>query len=291
MAWIRLSQVPADQREEAIRQTHAHPLVKAAEARAREHHADRFGLHAREARALQALHDSGAAGELDAEIQGAIFGGAGATDPDIARLRAQLLTAELAIARVRTQTRVTAQTNAASFERRHPLDVAAAQERLKNPSLSLEQSIASTLQQRPELYDDAWTPASDEDAIAASAVTLSRPTLPAERQEVITKTASAPAATLASAAAALRSADPTLSEEQASARALEQDPSLYMPYDRYNEGGPRPRPEALTRSVAVTPNSRALDRAAAALRAADPKLSPEQAVARALEQDPTLYVG
>jgi hypothetical protein len=85
------------------------------------------------------------------------------------------------------------------------------------------------------------------------------------------------------AAAAIRRREPSLSKEQAVAKALENDPALYASMRRQHlQKAGYPIDEA----PELDPR---LERAAAALRKADGSLSEEQAVAKALENDPTLY--
>jgi phage I-like protein len=100
------------------------------------------------------------------------------------------------------------QSFAASVEKEFPLDVVAARLRAADPKLTSESAIALALKQNPELYDPAWMPA--HESIVAAAVGCSiKPS------------------SLEAAAALLRCADQTLTEEQAIVRALEQNPSLY----------------------------------------------------------------
>jgi len=85
------------------------------------------------------------------------------------------------------------------------------------------------------------------------------------------------------AAAQVRKVHPELTKEQAIAKALENDPSLYTGYHR----------EELQKSGyiddSLSEKTSRLEKAGQRLQKADPSLTKEQAVAKALSDDPSLY--
>jgi hypothetical protein len=86
------------------------------------------------------------------------------------------------------------------------------------------------------------------------------------------------------AAKRIRKRDPSLTEAQAFVKALDEDPTLYEASRRHQL-----RAQGALTDEDTSDADAKLDAAAAELRKADPALTEPQAIAKALENDPSLY--